>query len=238
VGTGLLFQVAVGAVLVGLFSSASLGSGGDLGGIRPWVFVMVYASFVGQGAALAIAFACYVQARWARLLGERTGEVVARRRARARSWPVNHLAGLAQAVAGMAAAIAVVFGYWAAGGSFGLSGAQPHPSRVLQACQVGWAVITAVGLLGLAGRWGQQTRFWLPVTLTWVGSGALAAFDGFTFMLNRLFVMFGAGGSAPAWSMTDTILVIKVVIGVLAAAVGALAVTAAANDDRNQPAPR
>jgi hypothetical protein len=234
VGTGLLFQVAIGAVLVGLFSPPVPASGGDLGGIRPWVFMMVYASFAGQGVALAIAFACYVRARWARLLGERTGEVVARRRARVRWWPVHHLAGLAQAVAGMAVAVAVVYGYWAAGGSFGLSGAQPYPSGVLQACQVGWAVITAVGLLGLAGRWGQQTRFWLPVTLTWVGSGALAAFDGFTFMLNRLFVMFGANDSAPGWSMTDTTLVIKVVIGVLAAAVGALAVTAAAEDDRKR----
>jgi hypothetical protein len=50
-GTGLLFQVAVGAVLVGLFSSPSQASGGSLGGIQPWVFVMVYAGF----AALVVA---------------------------------------------------------------------------------------------------------------------------------------------------------------------------------------
>jgi hypothetical protein len=41
-------------------------------------------------------------------------------------------------------------------------------------------------------------------------------------MLNRLFLMVGATASAPGWSLTDTGLLINVVIGVLAAAVGTL----------------
>jgi hypothetical protein len=232
VGTGLLFHVVVGAALAGLSSAASHASGGSLGGFQPWVFVMVYASFAGQGAALAIAFACYVRARWGRLLGERTGEVAARRAARARSWPDNHLPGMAQAVAGMAVAAAAVFCYWAVGGSFGLSAAQPHPSWALQASRAAGAVIAVAGLLGLAGRWGHQTRFWLPVALAWVGSGSLAAFDGLELMLNQLFLMFGTGASGSGWSLADTVLVIEVVIGVSCAAVGALALTAAAKDDR------
>jgi hypothetical protein len=232
VGTGLLFQVSVGAVLVGLFSPPSQASSGSTAGIQPWVFVMVYSAFAGQGVALAVAFACHVRSRWGRLLGERTGEVVARRTARVRSWPEDHLTEAAEAVAGMAVAVALVFGYWAAGGSFGLSGSQPHPSLALQASRVAGAVIAVVGLLGLAGRWGRQTRFWLPAALTWVGSGAMAAFDGLNLVLNQLFVIFGTDASDPGWSLTDTVLVIKVVIGVLAAAVGALAVTAAAKDNQ------
>jgi hypothetical protein len=232
VGTGLLFRVVVGAALAGLSLPSSHTSGGSLGGFQPWVFVMVYASFAGQGAALAIAFACYVRARWGRLLGERTGEVVARRAARVRSWPEDHLAELAEAVAGLAVAVAAVFCYWAVGGSFGLSGAQPHPSWALEVSGVAGAVIAVAGLLGLAGRWGHQTRFWLPVALAWVGSGSLAAFDGLELMLNQLFLMSGTGASEPGWSLADTVLVIEVVIGVLCAAVGALAVTAAAKDDR------
>jgi hypothetical protein len=86
-----------------------------------------------------------------------------------------------------------------------------------------------VGLLGLAGRWGNRTRFWLPAALTWVGSGALAAFDGLNLVLNQLFRMFGMDAAEADWSLIDTVLVIKVVIGVLAA-VGALAVTGAAKD--------
>ena len=229
VGTGLLFQVAVGAVAL-LFSPASQPSGGSTGGIQPWVFVLVYASFAGQGVALAIAFACHVRSRWSQLLGERTGEVVARRTARARSRSESHLTGLAEAAAGMAVAVAFVFGYWAAGGSFGLSGVQPHPPWALQASRVAGAVTAVVGLLGLAGRWGHRTRFWLPAALTWIGSGAMVAFDGLTVVLNRIFVMFGADASEPGWSLFDTALAIKVVVGVSAAAVSALAITAAARD--------
>jgi hypothetical protein len=230
VGTGLLFQIVLGVALVGLFSGLSNASSGS--GIETWVFVMVYSGFAGQGAALAIAFTCHVRARWGHVLGERTGEVVARRTARVRSWPENHLAGTAEAVAGMAVAVALVFGYWAAGGSFGLSSSGPHPSLAMQTSGVAAAVTVVVGLLGLAGRWGNQARFWLPAALTWVGSGALAAFDGLTLVLNKLSFMLGTHLSEPGWSLTDTVLVIKVVIGVLAAAVGALSVTAAVKDNQ------
>ena len=79
VGTGLLFQVVVGsAIFLGLSSTASQESGTDTGGIAPWVYVVVYAAFAVQGVALAIAFGCHVRARWGRMLGERTGDVLAR----------------------------------------------------------------------------------------------------------------------------------------------------------------
>jgi hypothetical protein len=232
VGTGLLFQVVLGAVLIGLFSPPSQDSGASTGEFEPWVFVVVYAGFAGQAAALAIAFACHVRARWGRLLSGWTGEVLARRTARSRSWPVNHLAELAEAAAAMAVAMAVVFGYWAADGSFGLSGEQP--AGAMQASRAAGAIIAAAGLLGLAGRWGHQTRFWLPAALTWLGSGALVAFDGFWLMLNQLFAMFGTDGSEPGWSLIDTVVVIKLLIGMLAAAVGAMAVTAGATDEHHR----
>ena len=230
VGTGLLLQVVLGAMLTGLFSPPSEDSGMDTGEIEPWVYVVVYAGFAGQGVALAIAFACHVKARWGRLLGARTGGVLARRTARVRSWPGNHLAEIAQILAVMAAAMAVIFLYWAAGGSFGLSGAEPDVPWAMQASRAAGAMIAVVGLLCLAGRWGQQTRFWLPAALAWLGSGALAGFDGFVLALTQLFVISGADASEAGWSLIDTVVLLKVVIGVLAAAVGALAVTAAAKD--------
>jgi hypothetical protein len=76
-------------------------------------------------------------------------------------------------------------------------------------------------------RWGHRTRFWLPAALTWVGSGALAAFDGLGL---AFFLLLGTDASEPGWSLTDTVLASKVVVGVLAAAVGAVAVTAASKD--------
>jgi hypothetical protein len=139
---------------------------------------------------------------------------------------------MAEAAAAMAVAIAVVFGYWAAGGSFGLSGEQP--AGAMQASRAAGAVIAAAGLLGLAGRWGHQTRFWLPAALTWLGSGAMVAFDGFWLMLNQLFAMFGTDASEPGWSLIDTVVVIKLLIGMLAAAVGAMAVTAGATDEHDR----
>jgi hypothetical protein len=78
-GTGLLFLVVVAVALTGVVASFGGGTGIDLGGLRPWVFVLVYAGFTGQGVALAIAFGCYVRARWGRLLEARTGDVLAGR---------------------------------------------------------------------------------------------------------------------------------------------------------------
>jgi len=237
VGTGLLFQVVLGAVLIGLFSPVSQDSGMDTGEYEPWVFVVVYGGFAGQAAALAIAFACHVRARWGRLLGARTGEVLSPRTARVRTWPEYHLAEIAQIVAVLAVAMAVAFVYGAAGGSLGTSGAEPDVPWAMHASRAAGAVIAVVGLLGLAGRWGQQTRFWLPAALTWLGSAALAGFDGFWLVLNQLFVMFGTDASEAGWSLIDTVVLLKVAIGVLAAAVGALAVTAAAKRDE-KPAVR
>ena len=231
VGTGLLFQVVVGsAIFLGLSSTASQESGTDTGGIAPWVYVVVYASFAVQGVALAIAFGCHVRARWGRMLGERTGDVLAR--PTAGSWLQSHLAELAEIVAVMALVVGVVCAYWAAGGSIGLSEARPHDSFAMQASRAVGAVVAAAGLLGLAGRWGRERRFWLPAALIWVGSGALIAFDVLTVVLNRLVLMFGTTLPEADWAPIDTVLVLKGVIGVLAAALGVLAVTAAAKNHR------
>jgi hypothetical protein len=94
------------------------------------------------------------------------------------------------------------------------------------------AVVAAAGLLAVAGRWGRERRFWLPAALIWVGSGALVAFDVLTVVLNRLFLMFGTAVPEAEWAPIDTVLVLKGVIGVLAAVLGVLAVTAAAKNRR------
>jgi hypothetical protein len=57
-------------------------------------------------------------------------------------------------------------------------------------------------------------------------------------MFTTLPMLFGEIIAESGWSVTDTVLVIKVLIGVLAAGVGAVAVTAAARDDQSPPAPR
>jgi hypothetical protein len=226
VGTGILFQVVVG-VLAGV-SSPTHQSGVSTGGYQPWVFVVVYAGFAGQGVALSVAFGCFVRARWGRLLDQRAGDVVARlRAAHEGSWLERHVTGIAQVLAGVALALAGIAWYWAAGGSVGLSTSQAAPTWAMQAARGAGAVTAVLGLLGLAGRWGHATRFWVPVALAWLGSGALAAFDGLTVVLNELYFAFGANDPATGWSIVDTILLIKVVLGLLAAATATVAVRAA-----------
>jgi hypothetical protein len=228
----LLFQVVVGAALVGLSSTASQGSAMDTGGIAPWVYVVVYTSFAVQGVALAIAFTCHVRARWGPLWDERTGDILAPPAARVRPWPERHLGVLAQTVALLALLVALVFAYWAAGGSMGLSGARPPDAAAMQASRAVGAALAAAGLLCLAGRWGNQRRFWLPAALMWVGSGAMVAFDLLTVVLNRLFPIFGTSLPDVDWVPIDTALLLKVVVGVLAVLVGVFAVTVAANNHR------
>jgi hypothetical protein len=232
VGTGLLFQVVVGSALVGLSSTASQGSAMDTGGIALWVYVVVYTSFAVQGVALAIAFTCHVRARWGPLWDERTGDILALPAARVRPWPERHLVLMAQMVAVLALVIALVFAYWAAGGSMGLSEARPPDAAAMQASRAVGAALAAAGLLCLARSWGNQRRFWQPAALTWVGSGAMVAFDLLAVVLNRLLPIFGASLPVVDWATIDTALLLKVVVGVLAALVGILAVTVAARNHR------
>ena len=132
---------------------------------------------------------------------------------------------MAEAGAGLAVAVAAVFCYWAAGARSGSPArSRPRPGRCRRP---GQSVLSSPwpGSLGLACRRGPRIRSGLPAALAWIGSGTLAAFDGL-----ELFLTFGTGLSGSGWSLTDTVLVIEVAIGVLCAAVGALAVTAAVKD--------
>jgi hypothetical protein len=73
VGTGLLFPIVADLMLTMLVESSDGDTSGTLGGIRPWVYVLVYTGFAGQGA-LAIAFGCYV------LTGKVIGQCLPRHR--------------------------------------------------------------------------------------------------------------------------------------------------------------
>jgi hypothetical protein len=128
--------------------------------------------------------------------------------------------------------MAFVFAYVAVGGSLGTSGALGDTLGAAQAgSRVAGAVATVVGLAGVAGWWGHRRRFWIPAGLTWIGSGAMAAFDGLALVF---FLLLGTDAGQSGWGLTDTTMAIKVVIGLAAGAVGARAVVAAAaaKDDR------
>ncbi len=214
-GTGLLFPIAVFAVLAGLTAASGGATGGTGDGLRPWVFVLIYTGFTGQGVALAVAFGCYVRARWGRSLAARTGDVLARLRPRRRAT----IAGPAIAAAALAAVVTGMYGYWAAGGGYG-SPDLPWETYVGMACGSSLAVL---GMLTLAVRWGRRKRLWVPATITWLGSGSLAANALLFLALGRV---SGPGESAPAWSPLDTFRTIGAAAGLLAAAVGVVLLVA------------
>ena len=231
VGTGLLFQVVVGAALLWARSSASSSGGStDLGEFQPWVFAVIYPSFAGQGSRWPSpspvtsghdGASCWASAPGRSSRGEQR-ECGHGRSTTWRGWP-RPLPGWLRR--------------WPSSAGTGRSSAQFGDSAALgsdspwglQASRMVGAVTAVVGLLGLAGRWGQRTRFWLPTALTWVGAGAMAAFDGLALVA---FLLLGTDASDPAWGLTDTVLVIKAVIGVSAGAVAAFAVAAAVKDNQ------
>ena len=214
-GTGLLLPIAVFAVLAGLTAASGGEIGGNGDGLRPWVFVLVYTGFTGQGVSLAVAFGCYVRARWGRPLAACTGDVLARLRPRYRA----AIAGPAITAATLAAVVTGVYGYWAAGGGYGAPDL-PWETYVGMACG---SCLAVLGMLTLAVRWGHRKRLWIPATMIWLGSGALAA-EAFIFLaFGRV---LGSGGSAPAWSPLDTVRTVGAAAGLLAAAVGAVLLVA------------
>lgn len=230
VGTGVLFQVMIGSAVGAALSGTSQDPSSSDDPVRSWVYVLVYVAFALQGTALAVVFAAHVRARWGRLFTMRTSEAVDRGgKDRASSWPGRSFVQLTLTVASMALGTAIVFSSWSGGGAFALSGPDAEWSVPMRVARATGAAVAALGMFVLAGRWGARLRFWLPAALVWVGSGALVAFDGLSFLLNGLFARAGAEAASDAtWELTDTVLVVKVLVGVLAAAVGVLALRPAA----------
>ncbi|MFC5831357.1 hypothetical protein [Nonomuraea insulae] len=61
VGTGLLSVVVVTAPIIVATAGMAAFSGGP---IEPWVYMMVYGGFMGQGVGLMVAFTLYARDRW------------------------------------------------------------------------------------------------------------------------------------------------------------------------------
>ena len=126
-------------------------------------------------------------------------------------------------------------------GSHGLSDARAHDTAGMQASRAAGALVAAAGVLCLAGRWGRERPLWLPAALTWIGSGAFVVFDALTVLVNRLVYLFASPPPEADWAPIDTVLVVKVLVGILVGVVGALAISPglrAAGAGRRTPAAR
>jgi hypothetical protein len=135
--------------------------------LAPWVFVLVYGSFIVLGAGLVVAFPAYVRARVGFAVRGTVGEVPP---------GVTHAAQvpLAWAAAGLAVALAVWRLSWAAGSGAGLRpetrDAWLRLGDVVTAAQV---LCAAAGVLVLVHRWGGSRPFAVPLVATWIGAGGM-----------------------------------------------------------------
>jgi hypothetical protein len=216
VGMGLLapFIVTGPVVAVSLLTDAAPVGNGSL---APWVGLVVYLSFGAQALGITAAFVLYARARWPRVLGSRVGV--------RRAGPTQPVLVLAAWVAiGLLVVVAAARLQRALGSTAGLSPDLVAGRGVAQ--QLGdaglalFATVAALGLLNLVHRCGAQTPAWLPLTFTWVGSGAVWA--GGLYPMVLLLVGTAGGGTSGDEGLLAGVEFVQVIAGVVTAMTGAI----------------
>jgi hypothetical protein len=171
VGTGFLAPIAVAWPIVILAQTLGLGSDRRPSSapsmLEPWVTTMVYTLFTCQGLALMTAFILYGRARWGARLRARISDGQPSRPA---------VALLGDGASMVAATAGLLHLLWAGGAPLGL------PTDLLQSrgasfymlqAAFGLAALgAAAGTVLLVNRLGRRP-LWFPLSLAWVGSGAM-----------------------------------------------------------------
>ncbi|MEU7551534.1 hypothetical protein AB0B01_04075 [Streptomyces sp. NPDC044571] len=139
---------------------ALAGQEADDPGMPVWEGVLIECGFGGMGIGLAVALPAYLRRRWPAVFAGRVGDGP---RAGA-PWP-----------AALAAAVGLVWLYWALGGTLGLAhpGARTPEWHGLTGLGALWALAAAAALHALSQSRPARLPRGLPVSLMWLGSGSL-----------------------------------------------------------------
>lgn len=180
IGTGLLTAIAVVTpfdVIAGLVAGPD-GSGDDFSGrglpLSTWVPTLVYGGFTVQAVLLVVGFGLYAAARWPALFHARVAD----------GTPGPTQAAqvlLARTFGALAVVLGVIRLYWAVGGTGGIgvgTAAAAHRDLAYYLTNAVFgllAVAAGLGVVMLVDRVGGRRPLWLPVALTWFGSGTLFA---------------------------------------------------------------
>ncbi|MFD3522805.1 hypothetical protein [Streptomyces sp. NPDC058653] len=167
VGSGFLVSILPFAVFgaLGGGGSGGSGTGGDEPEMPVWEGVLVQFGFVGMGLGLAVAVPAYLRRRWPDAFTGRLGDGPRT----ARPW-----------AAAVAAAVGLVWLFWAFGGTAGIS----HPAGrntdwyALVALSGGWALAAAGAVTMLARARPARLPRGPALVLGWIGSGSLFAWSG------------------------------------------------------------
>ncbi|MGN9838760.1 hypothetical protein ACTMTI_11625 [Nonomuraea sp. H19] len=199
VGTGLLSVVVVSAPLVVVASGLEAFSGGP---IQPWVYVMVYAGFMGQGIGLMTAFALYARDRWPAVFTTGIGHTFA-----------SPTRPFQQVVAWGSLLVAALTGgtrlVWAVGGD------------PVQAVQNGFkgllAIAGAAALVAIVRRSGRGP-FRRPLVAAWLGSGSLFGWGLYAMIVRSAGGPFGDGA---AWGADGLVELFGMLTGLVMGMCGA-----------------
>jgi hypothetical protein len=152
IAMGLLVRFVLAVPLAILAGALSVRA--PVGGpVHAWVYAIVYTEFLGLGIGLSAAFVLYARVRWASLFLPTT---VPRLASGAVQVP------LANAAAVMALATGALHLAWAF-----------RSSQLISAVDGATMIAAAFGILALVHSFGRRLRPWVPLALTWVGSGFL-----------------------------------------------------------------
>lgn len=175
IGSGFLVSILPYAVLSTVLDAARDGSGGGGGGdpaMPGWEAALVQFSFVGMGLGLAVALPAYLRRRWPRAFAGRDAGGSTR---------------ATEAAVAVSAVVGLVWVYWAAGGTLGIShpASQDTDGRLL--CGVGafWALAGAAAVRLLTRPHPAALSLPRPLLLAtaWLGSGSLFAWCGWKLPL-------------------------------------------------------
>ncbi|MCP2361135.1 hypothetical protein HD597_008155 [Nonomuraea thailandensis] len=179
VGTGLLSVIVVTAPILVATAGTAAFSGGP---IAPWVYMMVYGGFLGQGAGLMAAFALYARDRWPAAFTTATGlpfPSPTRPLQAILAWGALPVA----VVVGGARLVQALDGPAAAAAQSGLKGLL--------------AIAGAVALVVIVrGRGGVPFR--RPLAIAWLGSGSLFAWGLYVMIVRSVGGPLAGGGGGPA----------------------------------------
>lgn len=171
VGTGLLAPIVIGLPVVGTSELLSADTA-QQNFLEPWVQPMVYSGFAWQGVMLLTAFVLYARHRWADVFTTRLRELP-----RGATRPVQVV--LANGAALLTFLVAALHLAHAFGSPVGfpaeVAAARTTSSYLIDGIHGVLALLAAIGILWLVHRFRAGTPMWLPLTLTWLGAGAVFA---------------------------------------------------------------
>ncbi|MGC4938610.1 hypothetical protein [Kribbella sp. DT2] len=166
VATGLLAPVMFAAPIGFVAgSNATPAVDGPVNGLQGWVYGVVYAGFILQGAGLGVAFVLHIRDRWAQVL---------RAPLEATESPGSIRVRVTAALGALVVSVRLV---WAFGGPTGLASevldGRSIAQRALDVSTAGLALAGLVGLGILVSRRPGGLLAWVPLGAAWLGTGAM-----------------------------------------------------------------